>query len=141
MAGRTSDVTHRLNFFAVGSFDERIREYSPDSLIRSPFVPLTVNESFTVLSSSSTWSRIAFCGLLYPRISATSFPTKYGLPFTSIVRTLPNSAFSKTCTAFFIVHVSFASSHIKIHVFTNRFCCPDREQTHPEMRSSRQCVL
>ena len=63
----TSCVIQRLKALASGNLLHIIREYNPDSLMRVIGVPCTVNDSFTVLSSSSTWSRIAFWGFEYLR--------------------------------------------------------------------------
>lgn len=54
--GSTSDVTHLLNCFAVGSLEDIIREYRPDSLIITVFCfPPGVSIQWTPLSSSSTF--------------------------------------------------------------------------------------
>src|SRR5699024_308453 len=65
-------------------------------------VPLTVNESFTVRSSASTWSRIAFCGLVYPSARDTSLPTSQGSPSISTARMAPNSGFLKISICFML---------------------------------------
>ena len=75
----TSDVTHRLNSLALGNLLERMRLYKPDSLMMViSCAPPRVSHFVTPLSSSSTWSLRALRVLLYPRISATSFPTNHG---------------------------------------------------------------
>src|SRR5699024_2315260 len=87
-------------------------------------VPLTVNESFTVRSSASTWSRIAFCGLVYPSARATSFPTSQGSPSISTARMAPNSGFLKISIwfmSFLLWHekarlLPAACVHIVIHL-------------------------
>ena len=69
--------TKCLIFFAVGSLLERIRLYSPDSLMTVIFCfPPGVSKMDTPLSSSSMCSLIALAVSVYPRIVATSLPTK-----------------------------------------------------------------
>ena len=119
IAGRTSDVTQCLNCLAFGSLLERIRLYKPDSLMsqlpRWPnsgaFCPWVFE---LTRSSSSTWSKIACLTSAYPRTSATSLPTKYGLSSIVSVRTVPNSEFSKTVMLF--VFIVFHSSKIYDYV-------------------------
>ena len=78
MAGRTSDVTQRLNRLADSSFDEKIRLYKPDSLTAvSPrfgkFSKVVFRDVRTFLSSSSTCFDKASRPFAYPKMSATSF--------------------------------------------------------------------
>ena len=84
-------VSKNAPMSAPSSFEPNMSEYSPLSLMRTGAVPLTVNDSFTVLSSSSTWSRTAFCGFVYSNAVATSFPTNHGSPSTSTVLTIASS--------------------------------------------------
>lgn len=101
--GKISEVTHLLNFFADGNLLDNMRLYRPLSFISVIGVPLTVNDSFTVLSSSKTWSRTAFCGLLYPRETAISFPTNHGSPSIFKVRISPNSSHLNTTGLFLVI--------------------------------------
>ncbi|AAX91220.1 ORF030 [Staphylococcus phage 47] len=103
MAGRTSDVTQRLNRFADSSFDEKIKLYKPDSLTAvSPrfgkFSKVVFRDVRISLSSSSTCLLNASRVFEYPKISATSLPTKYGSLSTVNVLT-GNSSKLNVCNA------------------------------------------
>lgn len=76
----TSEVTHLLNCFVVGSLEDMISEYRPDSLMivgccSLPMGSVITTPSFCNLSSASTCLESASFVLLYPSRSATSLPT------------------------------------------------------------------
>lgn len=52
-AGNTSDVTHLLNFLALGNLLERTKLYSPDSLIIGVFRFLPIESRIAIVSLSS----------------------------------------------------------------------------------------
>lgn len=125
MEGITSEVIHRLNFFAPGSLLESTREYRPLSLITIgcwslPIGSRIVTPSSCNLSSSSTWSASAFRGLLYPSAVATSFPTNHGSPFTYTVRISPNSGLLKIISSFIctLLLIVIIFMFIRIFAFT-----------------------
>ena len=79
MSGKTSLVTHFLNFLADSNLDENTRLYKPDSFIRIGFCSLPMESRIvtpSIFSSESTWSINAFLVFEYPNTFATSLPTK-----------------------------------------------------------------
>ena len=120
-------MTQRLNVLAFGSLLPRIREYKPDSLITiaSRFWPDRTKRSVS-LSSPSTWSRIALGVLLYPKISATSFPTNQGSPSLTIVLTVPNSLFVNVL----IPSIFFVLSVLNLHCCLKFPACKHKKYSH-----------
>src|SRR5260370_2861572 len=84
--GRTSDVTHFLNFLACGLSDLKMRENRPDSLtISIDWVPRRVSAGAIPFSSSSR--RLATSeGFLMSSTQQASASTNHFPPLISILR-------------------------------------------------------
>ena len=115
MDGRTFDVTHCLNLFAEASFADKIREYSPDSLIMVWFLAWTCGSDLELqlimrLSSHETWSHMHLLILQYPSIVATSLPRNQIFCFAS--RNEVSSIFISSLVYFFSILLTIYIGYI-----------------------------
>ena len=86
ISGKTSLVTHFLNFLASGLLLLKIKEYKPDSLIIFfSGLPRIPSLKVRVFFSSSSSDFRAFVGLVSPKTSHTSLATHHGVPSASAI--------------------------------------------------------